>query len=89
VAQVDKVVKKHRTEAVTKAYLEFLFSDEGQEIAGKHFYRPRSEKIAQKFEKQFPKLELFTIDQVFGGWTKAQAVHFGDGGVYDKIFQKK
>jgi len=87
VSFVDKVAKRKGTEAVAKAYLDYLFSDEGQEIAGKHFYRPRSEKILGKYAHQFSKLELFTIDEVFGGWKKAQKAHFDDGGVFDQIFK--
>ena len=88
VSWVDKVVKKKGTAEVAKAYLEYLYSDEGQEIAARNFYRPRSEKIAAKYEKSFPKLELFTIDEQFGGWTKAQKTHFADGGVFDQIYSK-
>jgi sulfate transport system substrate-binding protein len=85
VAWVDKVVKRHGTEAVAKAYLEFLYTPEGQEIAAKNFYRPRSEAVAQKYASQFPKLTLFTIDEVFGGWTKAQKTHFDNDGTFDQI----
>ena len=89
VAVVDKVVEKHGTTAVAKAYLEYLYSPEGQDIAGKNFYRPTDAKAAAKYAKQFPKLNLFTIDEVFGGWTKAQKTHFADGGVFDQIYTKK
>jgi sulfate transport system substrate-binding protein len=85
VSVVDKVAAKHGTSEIAKAYLEYLYTDEGQEIAAQNFYRPRSEKIAAKYAKQFPKIELFTID-LFGGWTKAQQTHFSDGGVFDKIY---
>jgi sulfate/thiosulfate transport system substrate-binding protein len=85
VALVDKVVKKKGTEAVAKAYLDYLYSEEGQEIAAKNFYRPRSEAALAKYGKQFPKLNLFTIDEVFGGWQKAQKTHFNDAGVFDQI----
>ena len=88
-AVVDKVAKKHGTEAVAKAYLEYLYSDEGQDIAGRNFYRPRNEAIAAKYASVFPKIDLFTIDNVFGGWTKAQATHFADGGVFDQIYTVK
>ncbi len=88
VAWVDKVVKKKGTEAVAKAYLEYLYSDEGQEIAAHNFYRPRNEKVAAKYDNQFPKLNLITIDDVFGGWTKAQKTHFADGGIFDEIYLK-
>jgi sulfate/thiosulfate transport system substrate-binding protein len=87
VAVVDKVVKRHGTEAVAQGYLQFLYSDQGQEIAAKHFYRPQNPAIAQKYAAQFPKMNLFTIDEVFGGWAKAQATHFADGGVFDQIYQ--
>jgi len=85
VSVVDKVAAKHGTTEIAKAYLEYLYTDEGQEIAAQNFYRPRSEKVAAKYAKQFPKIELFTID-LFGGWTKAQQTHFSDGGVFDKIY---
>ncbi len=87
VAVVDKVARKHGNEAVAKAYLEYLYSDEGQDIAGRNFYRPRVEKAAAKYGAVFPKLSLFTIDEVFGGWQKAQNTHFNEGGLFDKIYQ--
>jgi sulfate/thiosulfate transport system substrate-binding protein len=87
VTVVDKVAKKHGTEALAKAYLEYLYSEEGQEIAGRNFYRPRSEKAAAQFSNQFTKVSLFTIDDLFGGWQKAQKTHFADGGVFDHIQQ--
>jgi sulfate transport system substrate-binding protein len=87
VTVVDKVARRRGTEAVAKAYLEYLYSDEGQDIAGKHFYRPRSEKAAAKYANAFSKVELFTIDELFGGWKKAQKVHFDDGGVFDQLYQ--
>ena len=89
VAVVDKVVEKHGTRKVAEAYLEYLYSPEGQEIAAKNFYRPTDAKVAKKYAKQFPKIKLFTIDEVFGGWTKAQKEHFADGGVFDQIYVKK
>jgi sulfate transport system substrate-binding protein len=85
VAWVDGVVKRHGTAEVAKAYLEFLYSPEGQEIAAKNFYRPRSEAVAQKYADKFPKLTLFTIDEVFGGWQKAQKTHFDNDGTFDQI----
>jgi sulfate transport system substrate-binding protein len=85
---VDKVVKKKGTEAVAKAYLEYLYSAEGQEIIGRNFYRSRSEAVAARYANVFPKLQLFTIDELFGGWTKAQKTHFADGGVFDQIYAK-
>ncbi|HRO61002.1 MAG TPA: sulfate ABC transporter substrate-binding protein [Burkholderiaceae bacterium] len=86
VAVVDKVVDKRKTREVATAYLEYLYTPEGQDIAGKHFYRPRDEQVAAKYQSQFSKVELFTIDEVFGGWQKAQTTHFADGGVFDRIF---
>jgi sulfate transport system substrate-binding protein len=88
VTWVDKVVKKKGTEAVARAYLEYLYSDEGQEIAARNFYRPRKAAIAAKYANVFPKLELVTIDSDFGGWTSAQKTHFADGGVFDQIYEK-
>jgi sulfate transport system substrate-binding protein len=89
VSIVDKVVKKKGTEAVAKAYLEYLYSDEGQDIAGRNYYRPRNQTVAAKYANVFPKLELVTIDAEFGGWTKAQKTHFADGGVFDQIYSNK
>jgi sulfate transport system substrate-binding protein len=86
VSLVDKVADKRKTRAVAQAYLEYLYSEEGQEIAAKNFYRPHSPAIAAKYADQFPKIELFTIDDVFGGWPKAQKTHFADGGVFDQIY---
>jgi sulfate/thiosulfate transport system substrate-binding protein len=87
VAVVDKNVDKHGTRAVAEAYLKFLYTDEGQEIAVKNHYRPRSAAVAAKHPGVFPKIKLFTIDQQFGGWQKAQAAHFADGGTFDQIYQ--
>lgn len=86
---VDKVVDRRGTRKVAEAYLKFLYSDEGQELAGKHYYRPINEKIAAKYASQFPKVKLFTIDEIAGGWTKAQKTHFADGGTFDRIYQPK
>ncbi len=86
VAVVDKNVDRHRTRAVAQAYLEFLYTPEGQEIAARNFYRPRDPKVAARYGAKFPKIDLFTIDAVFGGWQKAQATHFADGGVFDQIY---
>jgi len=88
VSVVDKTAKKKGNLEVAQEYLNYLYSDEGQEIAGKNFYRPRSEKVAAKFATQFPKVKLITIDETFGGWKKAQKEHFDDGGVFDQIFTK-
>ena len=84
---VNKVVDKKGTRKVAQAYLEYLYTDEGQEIAAKHYYRPRAEKIAKKYEKQFPKVALINIDQAFGGWARATKIHFADGGSFDQIYQ--
>lgn len=85
---IDKNVDKRKTRAVAQAYLEYLYSEEGQNIAGKHYYRPTSARVAAKYEKQFPKVNLIKIDDVFGGWQKAQKTHFSDGGTFDQIYQK-
>ena len=89
VAVVDKVVDRKGTRAVAEEYLKHLYSDEGQDIAGRNFYRPTSEKAKAKYDKQFPKIALFTIDQAFGGWAKADKEHFADGGSFDQIYTKK
>ncbi len=90
VAVVDKNVDKKGTRAVAQAYLEYLYTEEGQDIAGKNFYRPAiSEKAKAKYAKQFAKLNLFTIDQAFGGWAKADKEHFADGGSFDQIYVKR
>ena len=86
VAVVDRNVDKHGTRAVAQAYLEFLYGPEGQEIAAKNYYRPRDAKVAARYGSRFPRIELFTIGAVFGGWDKAQATHFADGGVFDQIY---
>ena len=89
VAVVDKVVDKRGTRKLAEAYLEHLYSPEGQEIAARNFYRPIDEKVAAKYAAQFPKIALFTIDDTFGGWAKAQRTHFADGGVFDQIYSAK
>jgi sulfate transport system substrate-binding protein len=86
VSIVDKVAAKHGTTEVAKAYLEFLYSEEGQEIGAKNYYRPQSAQALAKYASQFPKLTLFTIDDTFGGWQKTQKKHFEDGGIFDKIY---
>ena len=88
VSVVDKVVDKKGTRKVAQAYLEYLYSPEGQEIAAKHYYRPRDAKIAAKYASQFGKVNLITVDAVFGGWKKAQKAHFADGGSFDQIFAR-
>jgi len=86
VSVVDKVVDKRGTRKVAEAYLQYLYSDEGQEIAAKNYYRPVSEKTAKKYAAQYPNVKLFTIDEVAGGWTKTQKTHFADGGLFDQIY---
>ena len=87
VSVVDKVADQHKTRAVAEAYLLYLYSPEGQEIAAKNFYRPRLPAVADRYADKFPKIELFTVDAVFGGWAKAQPRHFDDGGVFDQIYK--
>jgi sulfate transport system substrate-binding protein len=87
VAVLDKNVERHGTGKVAEAYLQFLYSQKGQEIEAQNFYRPRDPTILAAHAKDFPKIPLYTIDDVFGGWTKAQATHFADGGVFDQIFK--
>ncbi|MFN0152614.1 MAG: sulfate ABC transporter substrate-binding protein [bacterium] len=87
VAIVDKVVDKRKSRKVAQAYLEYLYTEVGQELAAKHYYRPQLASVAAKYASQFPKVELFTIDEVFGGWQSAQKTHFADGGVFDQIYK--
>ena len=87
VSVVDQVVDRKGTREVATAYLEYLYSPAGQEIAAQNFYRPRSPEVAEKYHQQFPKLDLFTVDELFGGWTKAQKTFFDDGGIFDQIYQ--
>jgi sulfate transport system substrate-binding protein len=89
VAVVDKVADRRGTRKLAEAYLNYLYSDEGQQIAAQNYYRPTNEKIAKKYASQFPKLKLLTIDEVGGGWTKAQKTHFADSGIFDQIYQAK
>ena len=89
VAVVDKVVEKRGTRLTAQAYLDYLYSEEGQNIVARHYYRPRDAKVAAKYAAQFPKLKLVTIDDTFGGWQKAQKTHFADGGTFDQIYLKK
>ena len=89
VAIVDKVVDKKGTRAVAQAYLEYLYTPEAQEIAARNYYRPRLDAVAKKYAASFPKVNLITIDDVFGGWQKAQKTHFADGGVFDLVYSPK
>ena len=86
---VDKNVDKHGTRAVAEAYLQFLYTPEGQEIVAKNFYRPRDSAAFAKYKANFPEIALFTVDELFGGWSKAQPTHFNDGGIFDQIYQPK
>ena len=89
VTVVDKNAEKHGVKEVAEGYLKYLYSSEGQEIATRNYYRPRDKDVAAKYAAQFPKVNLFTIDEVFGGWQKAQKTHFNDGGIFDQIYQPK
>jgi sulfate/thiosulfate-binding protein len=89
VAWVDQNTQKHGTTDLAQAYLTYLYSPEGQEVIARNYYRPRDKKVAAEYAKTFPKIKLFTINQVFGGWSKAQPAYFGDGGVFDQIYQPK
>jgi sulfate transport system substrate-binding protein len=88
VAVVERVAERRGTLEVARAYLGYLYSAEGQDIAGRNFYRPRDPAVAARYAAVFPKLELFTVDAVFGGWEQAQRTHFADGGVFDQIYQR-
>ena len=88
VTVVDRTVKRHGTAEVAKAYLEYLYTPEGQEIAARNFYRPRLDSVAQKYATQFPPVNLFTVNELFGGWQKAQQAHFANGGSFDQIYKK-
>lgn len=87
VSVVDANVNRHGTQTVARAYLEYLYTADGQEIAARHFYRPRLKSVADKYANQFPALNLFRIDEIFGDWQKAQKTHFSDGGIFDQIYQ--
>jgi sulfate transport system substrate-binding protein len=87
VTVVDKVVDKRGTRKVAEAYLNYLYSPEGQEIAGRNFYRPQLPEVAKKYAQQFPNIKLFSIEEILGGWKQAQEKHFKDGGIFDQIYQ--
>jgi sulfate transport system substrate-binding protein len=87
VAVVDKVVDRKKTRAVAEAYLQYLYTPEGQEIAAKNHYRPRDPKVAAKWSNSFAKVKLFTVDDTFGGWQNTQKIHFADGGTFDQIYR--
>jgi sulfate/thiosulfate-binding protein len=89
VTVVDKVVDRRGTRKVAEAYLHYLYSPAGQEIAARHYYRPIDQKVAAKYEQQFPKVKLFTLAELFGDWRKTQKAHFDDGGVFDQIYLRK
>src|SRR5690606_29929271 len=89
VAVEDRVAKRRGTQDVATAYLECLHSEQGQEIAAKHYYRPRLESVAAKYADRFPPLEMLTIDGDFGGWAAAQKTHFNEGGTFDRIYVRK
>jgi sulfate transport system substrate-binding protein len=89
VTMIDRVVDKRGTRALAQAYLEYLYSAEGQEIAAKHYYRPRLAEVAKKHANKFVQVKLFTVDEVFGGWKKTQKAHFEVGGIFDRIYQLK
>ena len=88
VAVVDKVADRHGTRAAAEAYLRFLYTPQAQDIIGRNFYRPIDRGAAAKYARQFPPIRQFTVDDTFGGWSKAQATHFADGGVFDRSYQR-
>jgi sulfate transport system substrate-binding protein len=89
VTVVDRNVDKKGTRELAEAYLNYLYTPEGQDLAGKHYYRPQDVKAQEKYKAQFSPVKLFTIDEVFGGWSAATEVHFKDGGIFDQIYGKK
>jgi sulfate transport system substrate-binding protein len=89
VSIVDKVVDQHGTRAAAEAYLQFLYSPQGQKIAARHYFRPRLEEVARCYEKTFPPIKLFTLEEVFGSWSEAQRIHFDEGGIFDQISQSR
>ncbi|HEY3931643.1 MAG TPA: hypothetical protein VGM58_04670, partial [Verrucomicrobiae bacterium] len=89
VTWVDRFVEHHGNEEAVRAYAEYLYSDEGQELAAQHFLRPENETVLARYSARYKPLELLTVDEVAGGWQKAQLVHFADGGIFDQISNKK
>ena len=89
VAVVDKVVDRRGTRKQAEAYLQYLYTEEGQEIAAQNYYRPTNDKVAKKYASQFPRVKLLTVEEIAGGWSKAQRTHFADGGIFDQIYQGK
>lgn len=89
VAVVEKVARRNGTETLARAYLEFLYSEPGQDIIARNFYRPTSRTIAEKYAAQFVQIKLLAVDDIFGGWSNAQRFHFADGGIYDQISSSK
>jgi len=87
VAVIDRVADRHGTQKIAQAYLEYLYTPEGQDIAARNYYRPRLASVAAKYKNIFPSITLFTVDEVFGGWQKTQKTHFADGGVFDQLYQ--
>jgi sulfate transport system substrate-binding protein len=86
---IDKVVDRRSTRKQAEAYLNYLYTEEGQEIAAQNYYRPTNEKISKKYASQYPKVKLITVEEIAGNWAKAQKTHFADGGVFDQIYQTK
>ncbi len=89
VTWVDRYVQKHHTETLARAYLEYLYSDAGQQLAAKYYFRPKSQAALDKYSDHFPPLELFTVNEIAGGWAQAQKTHFADGGIFDQIYLNK
>jgi sulfate/thiosulfate-binding protein len=89
VAVIDKNAAKHGVRDIAEAYLKFLYTPQGQEICARHFYRPRNQTIAARYSSQFPEIKLFTLNEQFGSWAKAQKIHFSDKGIFDQIFENQ
>ncbi len=89
VAVVDKVADRRGTRKLAEAYLQFLYTEEGQEIAAQNYYRPTDKKVAKKYTSQFPSVKLLTVDEIAGGWARAQKMHFAEGGIFDQVYLSK